>query len=141
MKTAKGTPTDLNLFTLAHVFNGLDVVRNRLKPTSLNGVRRCFKAGLVESSRDFLTLTDLGRHVLCAWAFQRGATWEGIDSNGFKFKRCTCCGAEYTRAEWEALELIGPQSQFTDAGEVDLSSHLELRNCACRSTLSVEMPS
>ena len=44
---------------------------------------------------------------------------------------CNCCGAVYTRGAWERLKLLG--SQEDDEGRV-----LELRDCVCRSTLSVQ---
>lgn len=44
-------------------------------------------------------------------------------------KACTCCGHEYTLAAWVALQLLGYQ---TDEDET-----LELRNCACGSTLAM----
>lgn len=46
----------------------------------------------------------------------------------------TCgCGLSYNRAEWDALAYVGTQKTF---GAPDL----ELRNCACMSTLAIELP-
>ncbi len=47
-------------------------------------------------------------------------------------KRCKC-GRTYDRTEWQRLRLVGTQ----DDGDGGL---LELRNCECRSTISVELP-
>jgi hypothetical protein len=41
---------------------------------------------------------------------------------------CTCCGAEYTAADWAGLNDIGVQEVPGVA--------LELRNCPCGTTLS-----
>lgn len=46
-------------------------------------------------------------------------------------KRCGCCGREYTRVTWDLLPLVGIQ---VVPGWMDL----ELRNCACGSTLALE---
>ncbi len=64
----KGTPTALNVWTLAQLFNGQDEAPNRMEPTAIAGVRRCFKAGLVEVSADkkTLRLTDKGRDAIAA---------------------------------------------------------------------------
>jgi hypothetical protein len=48
-------------------------------------------------------------------------------------KRCNCCGASYSRDDWASLPLIGIQRDEYGAPE------LELRNCACGSTLSIEV--
>ena len=45
-------------------------------------------------------------------------------------KQCRC-GRSYTLAEWQQLRLVGMQED----GE---GGFLELRECTCRSTLSVE---
>lgn len=135
-------PTDLNLFTLAGVFRGLDVASNKLRATSVDGVRRCFDFGLltVDRKRGTLHLTDLGRDALCGYALDRGGRLGEWADEVFLFKACTCCGAEMTRAQWEACKLIGYQPQFGDDGEEDRACRLELRNCTCGTTLSVEVP-
>lgn len=47
----------------------------------------------------------------------------------------TCkCGRSFTKAEWAALKLCGPQVYET----VKLIITLELRHCPCRSTIAVE---
>lgn len=45
---------------------------------------------------------------------------------------CTCCERTYTRADWEALSFVGNQ----EGGE----RMLQLRNCPCGTTLSIEVP-
>jgi len=45
-------------------------------------------------------------------------------------KTCSC-GREYTRAEWAQLYLVGYQ--------VDPEETIELRNCACGSTMGIEL--
>lgn len=50
-------------------------------------------------------------------------------------KACTCCGATYDAAQWDALPYVGIQ----DGGPG--YPGLEMRNCAsCKSTLIVELP-
>lgn len=50
---------------------------------------------------------------------------------------CSCCGTPYSRNEWDALALIGVQVIEADAfGPAEAA---ELRNCACGSTLAVEV--
>ncbi len=49
-------------------------------------------------------------------------------------KTCGCCGAKHTPAGWASLKLVGVQRC---AGGPDL----ELRNCACSSTLAIEVQS
>jgi hypothetical protein len=51
-------------------------------------------------------------------------------------KTCSC-GRRYTVAEWRALPCIG--STFYD-DEIGRWFRLELRNCACRSTMALEFP-
>jgi hypothetical protein len=48
------------------------------------------------------------------------------------YKACPACQTGYTRVSWEGLPLTGRQS--FDDGEV-----LELRNCACGSTIAVQL--
>jgi hypothetical protein len=47
-------------------------------------------------------------------------------------KECPCCGARYTRAEWEALPVCGHM-------EIALTLRIELRHCTCASTIAVRM--
>lgn len=75
-KIPAGTPTDLNLFTLNDMFRGAQSVANRVEATSVNGLRRCLKFGLVTATREALTLTELGEQALAGWAFDRGG-WCG----------------------------------------------------------------
>jgi hypothetical protein len=59
------------------------------------------------------------------------------------YKSCTRCGTVYSdRAAWERLPLCGSgyQPQFDDNGDQRTDVRLELRNCPCHSTLSVEVP-
>ena len=52
-------------------------------------------------------------------------------------KKCGCCKRDYTEREWSLLPLKG----FVDGLCDDAGRHyvLELRDCACFSTLAVEM--
>lgn len=59
--------------------------------------------------------------------------------DGSELKACSC-GRDFTPEQWGDLELVGHQSQFTEDGEIDQNVGLELRNCVCGSTLSVEVP-
>lgn len=86
----KGMPTSLNLWTLNNHFNGGNMgarlsdfasgfatattAPNRIRPTSVAGIRRCVKFGLVEISPDQseLSLTEMGQSALCGWAFDSG---------------------------------------------------------------------
>lgn len=45
------------------------------------------------------------------------------------------CGAAYNRAEWQQLELLGA----VDPELLERGEHAEQRNCACGSTLTLEM--
>lgn len=59
------------------------------------------------------------------------------------YKTCSCCDRIFrTRDDFGALPLCGPgyQPQFTESGDVDPNVRLELRNCSCSTTLSVEVP-
>ena len=51
------------------------------------------------------------------------------------FKRCSCCSKCFTRTMWAKLEYVGIQP-FCPYNESE-PSDLELRNCACGSTLAV----
>lgn len=61
-RAPKGTPTDLNLWTLRRTFDGKFEVPNQIEPTSAAGLRRCMKAGLfvVSADRKSLILTEAG---------------------------------------------------------------------------------
>lgn len=60
-RPAKGAPTDLNIWTLACAAKGRVEFPNQLESTSVAGIRRCMKAGLVEVvSRTTLRLTETG---------------------------------------------------------------------------------
>lgn len=48
-------------------------------------------------------------------------------------KRCAKCGASYRRPEWVALRYVGMQLDLAGGPQ------LELRNCPCGTTLSVEV--
>jgi len=52
------------------------------------------------------------------------------------FHRCSC-GAEYSRAEWS--QLACPGTQYVPATVDDPAMLLELRNCTCGSTMSVDL--
>ena len=75
-RAAKGTPTALNLFTLAQAFGSTERIPNRLPPTSYNGIKRCFAAGLValadDDSKD-LVLTAAGKQALAERAAKETA--------------------------------------------------------------------
>jgi len=49
-------------------------------------------------------------------------------------KQCKCCGVVYDATGWLSLAKVGVQQ-----GDAEQAS-LELRNCACGSTLAVELP-
>jgi len=49
-----------------------------------------------------------------------------------KTLKCSCCGATFSRSEWDGLSYVGIQ-EFPGV-------RLELRNCMCNSTLSRELP-
>lgn len=51
-------------------------------------------------------------------------------------KACSC-GRVYSPAEWLKLPLVGIQTFEGD----DAPPALELRNCICKSTMAVEVPS
>ncbi len=53
-------------------------------------------------------------------------------ARGVEVCRCTCCGRAYDAEGWAALPYVGTQSD--GLGEV-----LELRNCTCKSTLTIEL--
>lgn len=44
------------------------------------------------------------------------------------------CGIEYSKAQWEALKLLGHQVTDDEVAVYDL----ELRNCSCGSTMGIE---
>lgn len=46
-------------------------------------------------------------------------------------KRCRACGAHYRRVAWQKLSYLGVMDDGFGG------HHLELRNCACGSTLSL----
>jgi hypothetical protein len=58
------------------------------------------------------------------------------------YKTCSCGRVFATRAEFERLPLCGSgyQPEFDDNGDQRTDVRLELRNCPCHSTLSVEVP-
>lgn len=61
-RAKKGTPTSLNLWSLAQHFGMSVTATNKVEPTSAPHIRRCLKAGLVTVSADkkSLVLTDAG---------------------------------------------------------------------------------
>ena len=58
------------------------------------------------------------------------AAFEALQRENAVFKTCSC-GRQYTRRQWEKLPYVGEQDDF--AGGV-----LELRNCPCETTLSIQ---
>lgn len=59
------------------------------------------------------------------------------------YKACTCCDRIYrTAADFEQLPLCGSgyQPMYTEEGDIDPTQRMELRNCACRSTITVVVP-
>lgn len=53
---------------------------------------------------------------------------EGSNPSGATIiKYCSCCNKEYTFSEWKKLHFVG---NFEG---------LELRNCSCNSTISIEI--
>jgi hypothetical protein len=55
-------------------------------------------------------------------------------------KTCTCCGAIHELAGWRALPLVGYYDDDGVDADHPAPTTLELRNCRCGSTLSVELP-
>lgn len=55
-----------------------------------------------------------------------------------KKKSCSC-GRSFTTEEWRQLPIVGHQCEPADAMGPEV--HYEYRNCPCRSTLLVEVPS
>lgn len=53
-------------------------------------------------------------------------------------KRCTCCGTRITSKAWQSLKLVGHQPQYDANGDESRDVRLELRNCVCGTTLSIE---
>lgn len=51
-------------------------------------------------------------------------------------KDCSCCGVTHDAQSWAALQLVGRAPAYDDADLLDL----ELRNCACKSTIAIEVP-
>jgi hypothetical protein len=58
------------------------------------------------------------------------------------YKTCSCGRVFATRADFERLPLCGDghQAEYDENGNERADIRLELRNCSCRSTLSVEVP-
>jgi len=54
-------------------------------------------------------------------------------------KRCAC-GLDYTAEEWSRLPLVGYYDDDALDAEHPQATTLELRNCMCHSTLTVEKP-
>ena len=63
-RAPKGTPTALNIWTLGQHFGANDRAPNQLEATSVPGIRRCLKGGLVTVEARELVLTDEGRAAL-----------------------------------------------------------------------------
>ena len=51
-------------------------------------------------------------------------------------KVCGCCGRAYDAAHWPVLPLVG----YVGAASGEETQVLELRNCACGSTLGLDVP-
>ncbi len=49
-------------------------------------------------------------------------------------KTCPCCGRNHDAHRWASLPFVGTMASDTDG--IDL----ELRNCACDSTIAIEVP-
>lgn len=52
-------------------------------------------------------------------------------------KVCRCCEASHSEADWNALQLKGYSGRWQSNGT---GFAVELRNCACGSTLGIEGP-
>ena len=53
------------------------------------------------------------------------------------FHRCNCCGAEYSKTEWERLHHCGTQLyEYHDGGADEMLEH---RDCPCGSTMAVDL--
>ena len=63
-RAAKGTPTALNVWSLARVFGDADRVPNAVEPTRARALRRCLDAGLVIVDGSSLALTAAGRDAV-----------------------------------------------------------------------------
>jgi hypothetical protein len=50
-------------------------------------------------------------------------------------RKCSCCGAEYSREEWKRLP--HPRNGSLQQDIVDRRFDLEMRDCVCRNTMSV----
>ncbi len=54
-------------------------------------------------------------------------------------KACTCCALAYSAESWAALAYVGVMR--VPADDEGPAVDLEMRNCACQSTLAIEVPS
>ncbi len=52
------------------------------------------------------------------------------------FKVCTLCGKRYTRADWDALAILGHPLPYRDDDEVPMQT--VMKNCHCGTTLAIE---
>lgn len=52
------------------------------------------------------------------------------------FKTCTCCGQEYSKAEWNKLASLGAMKFEEENGD---EITIDMRNCECGGTMSAEV--
>lgn len=82
---------------------------------------------MTEDDSDVSDCCDLGAHERCIFC---GCGCH--DRAGTPFKVCRTCHREYSQEQWDELPLLG--RQMTEDREF-----LELRNCACGSTMAIEV--
>jgi len=87
---------------------------------------RCLLCRYCRSSLDRVNYTTMD---VIVWAAERSRRYEKMRS---KVVNVCSCGRFYTRDEWNSLELIGEMS--------DSEERVELRNCICGSTRSINLP-
>lgn len=87
-RAAKGVPTALNIFALASVVAENGIAADRTFPNGIAVVdaphiRRCIKAGLVETTGRALKLTDAGVDAVLPEMRERIARMERPSTNGW----------------------------------------------------------
>jgi hypothetical protein len=125
-RAPKGTPTDLNLWTLAETMGTKTRRSNRVEGTSMAGLRRCLKAGLVTTvgggrhgaelvlTNDGITALEKSGHRVVAYC-------SGTCSNRVGHQRAI------SRREWATLPFM-PSSP-------------EVRSCnRCHTMITLEVP-
>lgn len=63
-----------------------------------------------------------------------------MNSTVIPFKTCTCCGQEYSKAEWNKLASLGNMDFVEEIdGRASTLVHITMKNCSCGGTMSVEV--